>query len=126
MHQMKLGDFININHVKDFSINGKCSMCGECCGAILPVSEKEIKRIKKYVVEHNIKINVNPINTLSEKMIDLTCPFRNNKERKCDIYEVRPKICRSFICNLKNIDNIDRINRIYKTVNIRKVFEVYK
>lgn len=72
MRQMKLGDFIKINHVKDFSINGKCSMCGECCGAILPVSEKEIKRIKKYVVEHNIKINVNPINTLSEKMIDLT------------------------------------------------------
>ena len=50
MRQMKLGDFIKINHVKDFSINGKCSMCGECCGAILPVSEKEIKRIKKYVV----------------------------------------------------------------------------
>ena len=72
------------------------------------------KKNKKYVVEHNIKINVNPINTLSEKMIDLTCPFRNNKERKCDIYEVRPKICRSFICNLKNIDNIDKINRIYK------------
>ena len=45
MRQMKLGDFIKINHVKDFSINGKCSMCGECCGAILPVSEKEIKRI---------------------------------------------------------------------------------
>lgn len=26
MRQMKLGDFIKINHVKDFSINGKCSM----------------------------------------------------------------------------------------------------
>ena len=92
---------------------------------ILPVSEKEIKRIN-FVVEHNIKINVNPINTLSEKMIDLTCPFRNKKERKCEIYEVRPKICRSFICNLKNIENIEKRNRIYKTVNMRKRFEVYK
>ena len=58
MRQMKLGDFIKINHVKDFSINGKCSMCGECCGAILPVSEKEIKRIKKYVKYAQIPLKI--------------------------------------------------------------------
>lgn len=35
--------------VYNFCQNGKCIGCGECCSALLPVSEKEIRIIKKYV-----------------------------------------------------------------------------
>ena len=30
---------------------------------------------------------------------DFTCPFRNNADRKCMIYSVRPAICRDFRCD---------------------------
>lgn len=31
---------------------------------------------------------------------DMICPFMDSrkKDKKCDIYEVRPMICREFIC----------------------------
>ncbi len=31
--------------------------------------------------------------------MDWTCPFRNEAERKCDIYPVLPAICRDFKCD---------------------------
>ena len=50
-----------LNSCTDFTINGKCSNCGECCGSILPVTKKEIKRIKAYVRKHNIKPHKNEV-----------------------------------------------------------------
>ena len=29
----------------------------------------------------------------------MICPFRNNMEKRCEIYEVRPAICRDFRCD---------------------------
>lgn len=29
----------------------------------------------------------------------MTCPFRDEAKRICTIYEVRPEICREFMCN---------------------------
>lgn len=86
---------------------GKCSRCGECCGAVpLPITRAEEKRIRKYIKEHNIpyqdtrlwkdeKGNVNE---------DLRCVFYDYDEKKCRIYEVRPSICRRFRCNLSPND----------------------
>ena len=34
---------------------GKCTRCGECCAAFLPITRKEEKRIKKYVKQNNIE-----------------------------------------------------------------------
>ena len=31
--------------------------------------------------------------------IDMTCPFRDEANKKCTIYSVRPDICRDFVCN---------------------------
>ena len=81
--------------VKDFTDNGKCSNCGNCCSNMLPLSEKEINHIKKYIKLHNIKEQRH--NAMVG--IDMTCPFRDEANKKCLIYEVRPQICRQFMCN---------------------------
>lgn len=85
--------------ITDFTHGGQCSGCGNCCPNMLPITESEIKRIKSYVRTKGIKPH--QINfPLSGPMVDATCPFlNNNKTERCNIYPVRPSICRCFICN---------------------------
>ena len=80
--------------VYNFTKDGKCVSCGNCCTAILPVTKEEIKAIKRYIKRKHTK----PVKN-SNVDLDLTCPFRNNTEKKCNIYEVRPTICRDFKCD---------------------------
>lgn len=86
------------HRVYDFTKDGKCSQCGQCCENFLPMSEKELKTIKRYVKKHHIKPQKHLMPTV-EPTIDMTCPLRNDAERKCMAYEVRPQICRSFLCS---------------------------
>jgi len=79
-------------------VDGKCSGCGECCADLLPVTPDEIRRIKAYVEKHHITERKDaPF--FDPNAIDLTCPLRNNKEHRCEVYPVRPLICREFICS---------------------------
>ena len=82
----------------DYTQDGQCSSCGNCCSDFLPMSAKEDKRIREYVQRKHIQecINVPPTN---EEVEDYTCPFRDNVNRICTIYEVRPAICRDFRCD---------------------------
>lgn len=88
------------NDVYNFTKDGKCCQCGECCSNILPISEKEAETIRKYIKKNNIKecVHIVPLNNAQH---DLTCPFldTSKKSEKCTIYPVRPKICREFICD---------------------------
>ena len=89
--------------VYDFTKHGQCSQCGECCGRFLPLSKSEIKEIKAYVRLNNIK----PIRhtcVLEATSLDMVCPFCDTRKikEKCSIYEVRPLICKLFICNEPN------------------------
>ena len=81
--------------VIDFTKNGKCSNCGQCCSNVLPLSDSEVKRIKEYIKKHNIK------EQRHNAMVgtDMTCPFRDEANKKCLIYKIRPEICRQFMCN---------------------------
>ena len=81
--------------VKDYTCNGKCSNCGECCSNLLPLSRKEVKRIKAYIKKHHIKEQRHN----GMVGVDMTCPFRDTANKKCLIYEIRPDICRAFMCN---------------------------
>lgn len=114
-------------NITDFTKDGKCSGCGECCGALLPVTRGEIKRIKRYIFKHNIKPHKTEVAPATDFFIDLTCPFRNEKEKKCDIYEVRPLICKCFMCNYDKTGEIDK--RLFKIagkakkVNFRDIFK---
>lgn len=88
----------------DNTIDNKCSGCGKCCTNILAVSEKEIQKIKTYIGKNKIK-PINHCNILENKYSNV-CPFLNS-ENKCNIYPVRPEICKRFICSkYKNNDNI--------------------
>lgn len=86
----------------DFTCNGKCIGCGECCSNILPMTKQEIERIKAYIKEHNIEEHKNGM-FLMNPICDMTCPFLNDsKDHRCNIYEVRPQICRNFSCHKEN------------------------
>lgn len=81
--------------ITDNSICGKCSKCGECCTNLLPVSQKEVDTIQRYVIANKIR----PQAQMLAMQNRLTCPYYNGK--KCLIYEVRPLICKEFYCYKK-------------------------
>lgn len=98
----------------DFTENGKCSNCGSCCSTMLPLSNEEVKRIKSYIKQHKIKEQRHNVMV----GVDMTCPFRDERNRKCLIYPVRPAICRQFMCNHTKEDimkakfDFHKINRV--------------
>lgn len=76
----------------NYTVCGQCSNCGQCCSDLLHLSKEEIKRIDDYLKEHKLEQHNKGENNLN-------CPFRNELFKKCDIYEVRPEICKIFKCN---------------------------
>lgn len=89
---------LDIKRISNFTCEGKCSGCGNCCTDFLPMSHKEVKKIKGYLKEHpEIKEQVYE----TEEGLHLTCAFRDNENKKCLIYPVRPLICRTFLCSKK-------------------------
>ena len=120
-----LDEFWNdVKHgVYNFTKDGKCVSCGNCCTALLPVTKEELKTIKRYIKRKHIK----PIVHSEKADIDLTCPFRNDVEKKCNVYEVRPQICRDFKCDKpqKMIDGTKEkynYDNRFHTVNMRSIF----
>ena len=109
----------------DFTDNGKCTQCGNCCSNLLPMTAEEIGIIHKYIKKHNIKEHRH-ILPLAEPTLDLTCPFLNDNKpnEKCDIYEVRPRVCRDFICCPSKRPPIDDLKYKLKcrVVNVRSEF----
>lgn len=81
-----------INDISVHACNGKCSKCGDCCTNFIPITKKEVKKIKKYVEENNIKAE----KRIFENDIYMKCPFLDMKTKQCKIYEVRPFVCRDF------------------------------
>lgn len=117
MGEMKSG-------VYDFTVDGECLNCGQCCSNFLPVSAKEIKNIHRYIKKNKIFEQKHLVPVLGP-VIDLTCPFRDNSKRVCAIYAVRPAICRDFRCD-KPSKNIQADKAMYhgryEVVNMRKEF----
>lgn len=109
----------------DFTVNGKCSGCGECCTDMLPMTQSEINNIKSYIKKHNIQEHNYMPKTVKES-INMMCPFRNEDKKSCDIYEVRPSICRAFLCRHSSADirknKILDFSKDYKVVFVRKEF----
>ena len=84
-----------MNKMIDYTKDNKCSNCGSCCTDFLPLYVHEIRRIREYIEKHNIKEQHHNF----MQGLDITCPFRDDTNKKCLIYEVRPSICRTFICS---------------------------
>lgn len=119
--------FDDMEHgVYDFTKDGKCVGCGQCCSSILPLSSSEIKEIRRYIKKHHIKEQKHCV-PLVNPAVDLTCPFLmdSKKKDKCAIYPVRPKICRVFQCNQppsKVKTNKELFWRTRKLCDMREVF----
>ena len=88
------------DNIKDMTCNGNCSRCGNCCGLFIPFNDEDLPKIKKYVKQHNIK-QENRLNIMTGQF-EARCCFYDKVNKKCNIYEVRPYVCRDFICNRKN------------------------
>lgn len=86
------------DNIYNFTKNGKCSGCGNCCSRLLPMSQKEVDVIHRYINKHGIK-ECKHLLPVARPVIDMTCPFRDNDNNVCTIYEVRPEICKQFICD---------------------------
>lgn len=97
--------------ITDFTKDGKCSSCGQCCVDAIPLSEEEVHTIKAYIRKHGIKEQRHSLTRF-----DFTCPFRNEEKRTCEIYEVRPAICRAFKCN-NTEDQIERDKIYFHSIN---------
>lgn len=85
-------------NISIYACNGHCSKCGNCCTNFLPITKKEVRKIKQYIKENNIKAE----NRIINEGIILQCPFLNQKTKKCNIYEARPFVCRDFLCSHKD------------------------
>lgn len=73
--------------------NHNCIGCGKCCGPVF-ATKGEIATIKKFVkgqIPQNVICRLKKQNKES-----FTCPYRDETEKKCSIYPVRPEICRMF------------------------------
>lgn len=81
----------------DNTASGKCSNCGECCANLLPMTPREVAEIKRYIRRHGIKPQKHFVPT-ARPMYDMVRPFRDNANRRCTIYEIRPHICRVWNC----------------------------
>ena len=116
------------NGVYDFTEDGECSQCGACCSDLLPISESEYSRIKRYIKKRNIKEQEHTVPAVlrEQPKLDLTCPFlnENKKTEKCSICPVRPAICRFFVCDdpqgAKNHPELYEEERV--TVSMRETF----
>ena len=111
------------DNIHDFTKDGKCSSCGNCCTKLLPMSKKEVAAIHKYIEKHGIK-ECRHLLPLAKPAYDMTCPFRNNDNRTCSIYEVRPEICRQFICNNEKMAKRNRnlLRQTRSMVDVRSEF----
>jgi hypothetical protein len=93
--------------ITDNTIFGHCSNCGECCTDYLIITDKELKAIKKYLKHHP------EIHDMTRPVL---CPFRDPIRMRCQIYEVRPEICRRFLCH----NSLDIIAKNKKELSQRK------
>ena len=101
----------------------KCKGCGSCCSNYLPLSKKEVIKLKNIVKANKIK----PFKNVFQKDWKNVCPFLNSSNR-CVIYDDRPTICKSFTCekfkkqDFTNVDDLIKEQR--RLVNLRKeIFE---
>ena len=107
--------------VEDHTCNGHCSGCGECCGNFLPMSADEVAAIHRHLKRHPVREQRH--NAMMG--VDATCPFRDEKTRKCLIYSIRPGICRSFMCNYTLDDlatNKELFHKKNTVVDLRREF----
>jgi hypothetical protein len=103
----------------DYTVDGKCSGCGQCCSNFLPMTEAEIQHIRQIVRRRGLKPHTRIVIPMAHPY-DATCPFLDG-ENRCGIYEDRPFICQSFICSKPARDYLAPDERRWYAQNPRTV-----
>lgn len=113
------------DNLYNYTENGKCSCCGNCCSNLLPISQKEADTIHRYIKKHDIK-ECKHLLPVATPVLDMTCPFldTDKKSEKCRIYPVRPEICKQFICDNEQRAKHNRklIGQTRTVVDVRREF----
>lgn len=97
---------------------GNCSNCGQCCSEFLHLDKAEIERIDNYLKEHKVIQH-------NKEENNWICPFRNEKFKKCDIYEVRPLICQRFKCDVPPQEAFKKRDLINNNKKVRSMTELF-
>ncbi len=74
--------------------NFKCNQCGECCKIVVKVSKEEINKIKNKGYKDFLEIDPIKGKDYVLKRVNGICVFLT--DNKCEIYNIRPKICRLY------------------------------
>ena len=88
--------------ITNFSQNGECKGCIECCTVNLPLTKQEFKLMKSLLTKKMID---NIRKDISNGELYVICPFAI-RGKGCSIYEQRPTICKIFHCDKNQIDII--------------------
>lgn len=83
--------------MEDIPAHTRCINCGDCCG-IVPASIEEVDKILAVLVESPELLQSVIVRQANSFEI---CPFRNEEQTRCDVYDVRPLICRLMgVCDI--------------------------
>lgn len=90
--------------------NHQCSGCASCCAELLPFTRKEGFKIKDYMQkkkDEGEEIICSYSVEKDNKNLYALCPFLNEQTNRCNIYPVRPFVCRNFKCD-KDIETLKK------------------
>ncbi len=111
----------------DNTKNGQCSNCGKCCSNMLPLTRTDIRRIRAYIEKNHIRPHWH-MSTTTSTGEDITCPFRNDAEKRCEIYAVRPAICKIYRCDNwkqgidRHLDEVSLLKDLAGHIDVREAF----
>ena len=109
--------------ITDNFVNDKCSNCGGCCSRLLPMTKSEVKTIKRFIKGKSLKIMPERQKSCFGTQINFWCPFLDlSAEHKCQIYPVRPAICKLYSCR----DHVQGNFKPAAKLNNREVVDLYK
>lgn len=103
------------NDLTDFTVDGVCSCCGECCSNYLPLTVFEFNRLKSWVRRTKFKPE------FIYDVLDITCPFLDKELSRCVCYDIRPEICKIFTCHKAKLSKVKLSKPLdkYRTYNLR-------
>lgn len=100
-----------LDDVTDRTCDGKCSRCGSCCTEHLSVTRREVEDIRRWLADHP-DYQPHHLSWMTGHNVVAICPFHNPDTGLCDIYDVRPFVCRDFICCRKR-DKLEKKRLLY-------------
>lgn len=86
-------------HNEEFQ-NTNCLTCANCCKTTSPIiTERDIARISKFLrlketdfVKQYLQLDTDGLYMFQQ----VPCPFLDEKDNKCFIYDIRPKACSEY------------------------------